>query len=329
MSNKRFGCLGVVLVILLIFSFLLNLILIGSRETEMHSGLPRFEETTVAKGAAGTDQKVALISINGVISSSVQGSLGDTMVDDAKLALRQAAEDSDVKAIVLQIDSPGGEVTASDVIYRAVVEARAKKPVVVSMGALAASGGYYIACGGSYLFANDTTITGSIGVIIQTLNYEALFGKLGLNVLVFKSGKFKDMLSGAREMSPEEKEYVQSLVMQTYSKFLGIVSSERGLPIEPLRTGPADGRVISGQDALKLRLVDAIGYLEDAFAKARELGKAPDAAVVRYEAPMRLSKLFRWLGQSERAKVEINLGNAGLTPMESGKLYLLPSYYAP
>src|SRR6185436_8894010 len=134
----------------------------------------------------------------------------------------QAREDSRVKAIVLEIDSPGGEVTASDEIYSAVVKTRARKPVVVYMNSLAASGGYYVACGGKYLMANETTITGSIGVIIQTLNYEQLFNKIGLTSIVFKSGKFKDMLNGARPVSQEERDFVQSFVMKTYEKFLGI-----------------------------------------------------------------------------------------------------------
>jgi len=147
---------------------------------------------------------------------------------------------------VLSIDSPGGEVTASDVIYSAVCKARKQKPVVVYMGSMAASGGFYVACGGSYLMANDTTLTGSIGVIIQTLNYQQLLGKIGVEAVVFKSGQFKDILSGSRQMTPEEKEYIQKLVMQTYGKFVGIVATERKLPVEQLTKGIADGRIISG-----------------------------------------------------------------------------------
>src|SRR5207237_4985581 len=127
-------------------------------------------------------------------------------------------------------------------IYNWVVKTRAKKPVIVYMDSLAASGGYYVACGGKYLMANETTITGSIGVIIQTLNYEQLFNKIGLASVVFKSGKFKDMLSGTRPMTPEESEYVQSLVMQTYEKFLGIVAHERNHPDDGLRNSLAQGR---------------------------------------------------------------------------------------
>src|SRR5436309_14405838 len=113
-----------------------------------------------------------------------------------RTALQQDLDDSRVKAIVLEIDSPGGEVTASDEIYSAVVKTRARKPVAVYMDSLAASGGYYVTCGGKFLMANETTITGSIGVIIQTLNYEQLFNKVRLASVLLKSGKFKDMPNG-------------------------------------------------------------------------------------------------------------------------------------
>ena len=236
-----------------------------------------------------------------------------------------------MKGIVLHIDSPGGEVTASDTIYNAVRRARDKKPVVVYMGSLAASGGYYVACGAKWLVANETTFTGSIGVIMQTLNYEELLGKVGLATVVFKSGKMKDMLSGARQLTEEEKGYIQGMIMQTYGKFVGIVARERNLPEDALRNGLADGRVISGKDAFEAKLVDQLGEVEDAYAKARELGGAADAAVVRYEAPFKLGKLLRILGQTEssRAKIELDLGKVLPARLEVGKLYFLPSVYAP
>ena len=197
------------------------------------------------------------------------------------------------------------------------------------MSSLAASGGYYVACAGSWLMANETTLTGSIGVIIETLNYQQLFGKLGLDMVVFKSGQFKDMLSGARQMTPEEKEYIENMVMQTYGKFVGIVAKERGLPEDQLRTGIADGRVISGKDALGFKLINQLGQVEDAYAKARELGHAPNAAVIRYESGFKFARLLRMLGHSQSSKIEVNLAE-GMTPkLESGRLYLLPSFYAP
>ena len=163
-----------------------------------------------------------------------------------------------------------------------------------------ASGGYYVSCGGKYLMANETSITGSIGVIIQTLNYEQLFNKIGLASVVFKSGKFKDMLNGARPMTPEERDYVQSFVMKTYEKFLGIVAKERNLPADTLRNGIADGRILSGRDALDNKLIDGLGQIEDAFAKAKDLGRAPGARIVKYGPPFSLGRFFRMLNKSWR-----------------------------
>jgi len=336
MTNKRFGCLGIGLLVVLGISLLLNLIFIAARSSSvgrsglMPAELPKFDEAVVAVGSSGFDRKIAVISLRGMISSIEPGDLGETMVDDLKLQLKQAAADDKVKAIVLYIDSPGGEVTASDTIYQAVRDFRdgVKKPVVVYMGSLAASGGYYAACGGGWLMANETTFTGSIGVIMQTLNYQALWGKVGLETHTFKSGKFKDMLSGSREMTEEERAYVQGLVMQTYDKFVGIVAAERKLPEADLRTGIADGRVISGKDALGAKLVDQLGTVEDAYAKAIQLGDAAGATVIRYEAGFALGKLFRLLGESRTAKVEIAVAQAVTPKLEAGRLYYLPSFYA-
>jgi len=251
------------------------------------------------------------------------------MVEDMRAALQQARDDNRVKAIVLEIDSPGGEVTASDAIYNAVVKARAKKPVVVYMDSLAASGGYYISCGGKFLMANETTITGSIGVIIQTLNYEQLFNKVGLASVVFKSGKFKDILNGARPMTPEERELIQSFVMQTYDKFLSVVARERGLPADLLRNSIADGRILSGKDALNSKLIDGLGQIDDAFAKARQLGNAPQATVIKYGPPFSLSRLFRAFGRTGDSKIELELPKQLVPQLESGRAYFLPSFYAP
>jgi protease-4 len=334
MNKNKFGCLILFLVVLLCGSVICNFLLLATRGTHVLGSTPlltdrapRFEETTIEDGKG--PGKIAQVTLRGVITSSESGTLGETMVDDLKIQLHQAAMDNNVKAIVLYVDSPGGEVTAADMIYDAVTRARSRKPVVVYMGSLAASGGYYVSCGGSYLMADDTTLTGSIGVIIETLNYESLFGKIGLEPVVFKSGQFKDMLSGARPMTPEEKAYVQNMVMQTYGKFVGIVARERKLPEDQLRSGLADGRVISGRDALNDKLIDALGQPEDAYEKARELGGAPDAPVIRYESGFRFGKLLRmFTGRSESSQVHIELPGAITPHLEAGRLYLLPSFFA-
>jgi len=290
---------------------------------------PRFRETIVQRGTRGSNDKIALIVLRGLISSSLSGNVGDSMVDDMRMALQQARDDDHVRAVVLEIDSPGGEVTASDVIYNWVVKTRTKKPVVIYMDSLAASGGYYVACGGKYLMANETTITGSIGVIIQTLNYEQLFNKIGLSSVVFKSGRFKDMLNGARTITPEERDYIQSFVMKTYEKFLGIVARERNVAADVLQKTVADGRILSGKDALDNKLIDGLGQIEDAFAKAKELGNAHQAAVVKYGAPFSWSRVFRAFGSAGESKIELSLPKQILPQLETGRAYFLPSFYAP
>jgi protease-4 len=196
------------------------------------------------------------------------------------------------------------------------------------MDSLAASGGYYVSCGGKFLMANETTITGSIGVIIQTLNYEQLFNKIGLASVVFKSGKFKDMLNGARPITPEERELVQNFIMSTYDKFLGIVAKERNLPADLLRNTIADGRILSGKEALQNKLIDGLGQLDDAFTKAKQLANAPDAKVVKYGPPFSLFRFLRVFGESD-SKIELQLPKQLVPQLESGRAYFLPSYYAP
>jgi len=335
MANRKLGCLSIFLFVALCASILVNFVLAATAFRRFSGAyteeepIPRLRETIVERGAKGGSDKIALIMMRGLISSSMPGNVGDSMVDDMRLSLEQARDDEHVRAIVLEIDSPGGEVTSSDQIYSAVVKARAKKPVVVYMDSLAASGGYYVACGGKFLMANETTITGSIGVIIETLNYEQLLNKIGLAAVVFKSGKFKDMLNGARPITPEERDYVQSFVMKTYDKFLGVVAKERNLPADNLRSTIADGRILSGKDALDNKLIDGLGQIDDAFAKAKQLGNAPGARIVKYGPRFSFGRFFRAFGKSGDTKFELALPKQLVPQLEAGRAYFLPSFYAP
>src|SRR5947207_3350204 len=332
-GNRKLGCLSIFLFVALCASLFVNFVLMiaafqrlgGTREAEP---IPRFREILLQRGARASLDKIAVITMRGIISSSLPGSVTDSMVDDMRAALQQARDDNRVKAIVLEVDSPGGEVTASDAIYNALVKVRAKKPVVIYMESLAASGGYYVSCGGKFLMASDTTITGSIGVIIQTLNYEQLFNKVGLASVIFKSGKFKDMLNGARPITPEERELVQNFIMKTYDKFLGIVAKERNLPADLLRNTIADGRILSGKEAFDDKLIDGLGEFEDAFTKAKQLGNAPEAKIVKYGPPFSLSRFLRIFGGTD-SKIELQLPKQFIPQLESGRAYFLPSYYAP
>ena len=330
---KRSGCALLFVFLALCASLFFNLILMallgtGGAESMASRGfMPALQEITVEDGAAGAG-KIAVIPVQGIIYTDDQTEWGTSMVDDIKNALQTALDDDNVKAVVLAVNSPGGEVTASDIIYHEVLKVQKKKPVVVAMTSLAASGAYYIACAADWIVANETTFTGSIGVIIQSLNYEGLFDKVGLDAVVFKSGKFKDMLSGSRPMTPEEQAYVESMVMQVYERFLGIVSRARNLPADGLRDTFADGRIITGKDAKEAGLVDQLGYVEDAYDKARALADAPDAGVIRYQSGINFQRLLRLLGAGAQSKVQVQLDGAPRFRLQPGQAYLLPEFYA-
>jgi len=331
---KKSGCVIIALFLAVCGSMFANVFLLallgmkGSTVGSTRLLQPRsFEEVIVQEGSTSSE-KIAVIPLDGIIANGAAGSLGDNMVEDFKLALEQAQNDNSVKAVVISVDSPGGEITASDVLFNSLREFSKHKPTVVYFNSIGASGAYYMACGSNYIMCNSTTFTGSIGVIISTLNYRELFGKIGLQSVVFKSGKFKDMLNGAREMTLEEQEYVQSLVMQSYGRFVGIVAKARKLDEQKLRSGVADGRILSGEDALAAKLVDKLGYVEDAYAKARELSKATGAQVIRYKRSVSFSDFFRVFGESRSPSIKIDILEKAQA-LEPGRVYLLPAIFAP
>ena len=212
----------------------------GHDETKV----PRFDQQPMLDGSL-LDGKIAVLAIRGVIDDDTPGELGGSMTDDILYGLQQAAEDRHIRAVILKIDSPGGEVTASDTIFNAIKATTKKKPVVAYMGSMACSGAYYASVGADYLIANEATTTGSIGVIIHSMNYHGLLDKVGVEPLVFKSGAFKDVMSPSRPMTQIEKDYINLMVMQTFEKFLGIVAEQRHLPKVTLREQVGDGRILS------------------------------------------------------------------------------------
>ena len=309
--------------------FALAALVFGSGKKIRSHTQAKYQEEFV-QGDEHSRNKIAAIRLGGLISSSADEYTGqDGMVGEIRDQLDQAVHDDRVKAIVLQINSPGGEVVASDDIYRAVREARDTKPVVVSMESMAASGGYYAAMGAHYIFAKDLTITASIGVLMQTFTlggYEnSLLDKVGVRFYTYKSGRYKDMLNYTREPTEDEKAMVQSLVMEVYDKFVGIVAEERDIPVEKLKNGIADGRIMTGRQALEAGLVDELGYFEDAVDKAMELAKIKNVRVIRYVQPFSLRNLFRLTGKATDPKIQIQLAPSRLA-LDPGKLYFLPPH---
>ncbi|HEY4619757.1 MAG TPA: signal peptide peptidase SppA [Nitrospirota bacterium] len=201
-------------------------------------------------------EKIAVVKIEGVILDS----------KDIIEELREHRENKSVKAIMLRIDSPGGAVAPSQEIYTEVLNIRdeGKKKIVTSMGSVAASGGYYIASASDRIVANPGSVTGSIGVIIELANVSGLMKKVGVESVVIKSGKFKDVGSLFRTMTPEERELLQGVIDDTYDQFVDAVAAGRGINKEDLLP-IADGRVFTGRQAKKLGLVDDLGSMQDAI----------------------------------------------------------------
>ncbi len=212
-------------------------------------------------GATSVD-KIGIVDIKGVITTP------EKVLD----AMKQFRENNQVKAVVLRIDSPGGAVGASQEIFQEARRLDHLKPVIASLGNTAASGGYYSAAGARYIVANPGTVTGSIGVIMKLPNVEKLLEKLGIKTTVIKSGRLKDLASITRDLSPEERAVLKSVMDDIHGQFMKDVADSRKLSLEKV-TSLADGRIFSGHQALELKLVDELGNFSVALDKAAELGK--------------------------------------------------------
>jgi len=210
-----------------------------------------------------------------------------TLLRDVKEKLRKAEMDTRVRGVILRINSPGGTVTASDTIYQEIQRFKKKKkvPVVAQMNDAAASGGYYVAVAADRIFAQPTSITGSIGVILQKFNVEELLDKIGIANTPVKSGALKDIGSPFRPQSEEEKEILQGTINALYNRFVDTVAENReGLSREDVLT-LADGRIYTADQALENHLIDRIGYLEDAVAEVKKMAGLKKAKVVLYHLP--------------------------------------------
>lgn len=236
--------------------------------------------------------RVALIEVSGVIGAPADAFSLQLSQESLLSQIRQAARDQRVKAVVLRVDSPGGGVVASSELHAELKKLReAGKILVVSMGSTAASGGYYISAPAERIYANPDTLTGSLGVILSTLNYEEAFDNLGLRSYVYKSGELKDIGSPTRQPTDEERAVLQSIVDEAYAGFVRVIVEGRGLPEEQVRQ-IADGRIYTGAQAQALGLVDELGNLDAAILGAKELAGLEAATVVRYTNSASLRSLL-------------------------------------
>jgi protease-4 len=333
----------VLFVLLLLVGFLWMGSMVGSLmggAGPHRSAGPAMQEMVVEQ--ADTADKILLVKVDGVISGDVTGR--GNLPSLIREQFKRAERDRHIKAVILYVDSPGGEVLASDEIAQ-VIEKFQKdsgKPVIASMQNVAASGGYYVSAPCRWIVANELTITGSIGVIMHAYNYRGLMDKVGFRPEVYKSGKYKDMLSPDREASeitPEERAMVQNLVDTTFARFKAVVrkgrtdaakenenNSESGRTLNADWESYADGRILSGQQAYEIGLVDEVGNLQTAQARARTLAGISEASLVEYQPLFDLSNFFRLLGRAPSTRIEVNLGTE-LPKLKTGRLYFLaPSF---
>ena len=259
---------------LLLFLLVVALVVVGlGRLTAPERAKGRWQEVTLL----GQGEKVLLLELVGSIPT-------DKALEDFLSQVRQAREDPGIKAVVLEVVSPGGGVTETEAIHRALKELAREKPLVASLGTVAASGGYYAATAAREIFTTPTTVTGSIGVIVALSQIQGLLDKLGVEVEVLKEGKFKDMASGLRPLTPEEKTLLQGYMREAYELFVRRVAEGRRMPLEKAYR-LADGRIYSGKQALALGLADREGYRDDAAQRAAELAGLTGFRLVRYKKP--------------------------------------------
>lgn len=328
--------LGVILVILLIGDFAGDLLKLGG---PMGRGADDLEEVIVK--SSHSKNKIAIIEVNGIITSQAWDGSDRNMVDLISAQLDAAMIDPNVRAVLLKVDSPGGEVMASDDIARAVKKfqdpAEGGKPVVAVMGGVAASGGYYVSAPAQWIVANEMTITGSIGVIMHSFNYRRLMDKVGLYPQVFKSGKLKDMLSGSKDPSdvePEEKRIIQDMINSTYERFKNVVRTGRerawkmnqgeGRELSDTWVQYADGRVITGEQAFEYGFVDETGTFDAAVDRALKLAGISDATLVEYRETARLFSFLNLLGETRSGNLKLDLG-LDFPRLQTGRLYFLSS----
>lgn len=248
---------------------------------------PLREKTVEGSGAA----KILLLDLSGILSEEAGVSIGQALPRVPLLArvreeLLKAEEDENLRALVVRINSPGGTVTASDILYRelSAFKARRKVPVVAAIMDVGASGGYYVALAADAIVAHPTAVTGSIGVMMLTVNAEGLLQKVGVAPLAIKSGAKKDMGSPFRGLSEEERTIFQAVIDDMHRRFVALIVRERRLPEEKVRE-LADGRIFTAEQARALGLVDRVGYLDEALGAARGAARVSEARVVMYHRP--------------------------------------------
>ncbi|MEH7127468.1 signal peptide peptidase SppA [Neobacillus drentensis] len=301
MNGKRWAALGIAAALFfvsVVINFLSSFAFKGieTNFTDFMAATDQpFTEEVVKEG--NELKKIVILDVNGVIqdtgeTSSFLQSSGYNHQDFMK-KLNYIKEDDSVKGIIIKVNSPGGGVVESAEIHDklAEIQKKSKKPVYISMGSMAASGGYYISTAAKRIYASPETMTGSLGVIMEGINYEGLADKYGVDFVTIKSGKHKDIMSPTRKMTEEERQILQSMINNSYQGFVKVISEGRNLPVNQVKK-MADGRVYDGRQAKDLHLIDGFGYLDDVVNLMKKQEKLTGARVVRYSDSLGLGSLF-------------------------------------
>jgi protease-4 len=305
--RARSGCLWVILVFqgFLIFALLLAVMalgvsdLLGKRPAQDDEwGVDEFPPMSEVWSQGDGEAKVVAIPLMGMITFAEEGGFlpappGSSLT--ALQSIRRATNDDDVRALILDIDSGGGGITASDILFDALMEFKASRDdriVVAVFGDVAASGAYYVSLAADHIIAHPTTLTGSIGVLVQTLNMKELGAKIGVKDVTIKSGANKDLLNPLGELTEGQRLMLQDIVDALHGRFVSLVSTQRGLTEDEVRA-LADGSVMTADRAQDLGLIDGIGYWADAIDKTAELLGEESVRVYRYEQEFSLSAFLR------------------------------------
>lgn len=323
MSKKRWLALGIAAVIFFV-SVLMNAISAFSSEESAMTNLfedTLFEEDIIEEG--DVNSQIVVMDVEGVIQDTGEESYFTAEAYNHRSFMERlnAIKDNDtVKGIILRVNSPGGGVVESAEIHNKLMQIKkeTKKPIYVSMGSQAASGGYYISTPADKIFASPETMTGSLGVIMQSYNFEGLAEKYGIDMVTIKSGKYKDLMNPFREVTEDEKEILQSMVTSSYDQFVKVIAEGRSMPEDEVRK-IADGRIYDGRQAKEINLIDELGYLEDVIADMKKSENLKGAQVVRLVGSDSFSSLFsmkmqQWVGVNDEVSTIKSLMTENQSP---------------
>ena len=320
MNRKRWIALAVAVALLVISVGIQISASVATSEDDDFFSTGVFGETVIEEGSPA--DKIAVISLNGVIEDTGQNAFGTSTYNHKRFlrAVESAGKDPFVSGIILRVNTPGGGVVESDEIHDQIVKVQEEydKPVYVSMGNMAASGGYYVSAPANKIIAHPSTLTGSIGVIMQGINIAELADDLGIDFTTLKSGDYKDIMSSTREMTEDEETILQEMVDDMYGEFVQVIADGRDMSEETVRE-IGDGRIYTGKQAYDLELVDDLGDLNDTIQLMKEDQQLADAQVIEYTAPYDFAN---WFGMQVKQTF-------GSDPDYSGLIELLRENNAP